>query len=294
MTFRRTYVVAVLVTLALTGCGQGDDTPTGPGSTSSATAPGQTSDRPTKARPTKKGPPPPSYSDWELGAHPLPLRPDGLGEMGPTPAALVERRFATVDLLPPPADGRFHSTIGPISDEIRQRMGATWSPRCPVALDGLRYLTLSFRGFDGLAHTGELIVAASEAEGIVSVFDALFAADFPIEEMRLLTTADLDAAPTGDGNNTAAFVCRATTGGTGWSAHAYGLALDLDPFDNPYQKGDVVLPELASSYLDRTFRRPGMIQPDSLVVREFARIGWSWGGAWSTLKDYQHFTATGR
>ena len=128
----------------------------------------------------------------------------------------------------------------------------------------------------------------------MSVFDALFAADYPIEEMRLPTTADVDAHPTGDGNDTVALHCRATTGGTSWSAHAYGLAIDVNPFINPYVKGDVVLPELAWSYLDRSRQRPGMIQPGSLVVREFARIGWSWGGAWSSLKDYQHFTATGR
>jgi hypothetical protein len=234
------------------------------------------------------------YSHWEVGARPLPLRSDGLGEMRPTPKALRERVLPTVDLLPPPADGRFRATTGPVTSTIRQRMGKTWSPRCPVGLEDLRYLRVSFRGFDGLAHTGELVVAASEASDVVSVFDALFAADFPIEEMRLPSTADVDARPTGDGNNTAALVCRATTGGTSWSAHAYGLAIDLNPFNNPYQKGDVVLPELASSYLDRSWKRPGMIQPGSLVVREFARIGWSWGGSWSSLKDYQHFSATGR
>ena len=280
--------------LALAGCGLGDEAPDR-GSTTPAAQPSRTKDRPPKptksSEPTNPGP---SYSDWELGAHPLPLRPDGLGEMGPTPPELVERRFETVDLLAPPADGRFHSTIGPVTDEIRQRMGKTWAPACPVGLDGLRYLTMSFRGFDGLAHTGELVVAASEAEDLVSVFEALFAADFPIEEMRLPTTADVDAHPTGDGNDTVALHCRATTGGTSWSAHAYGLAIDVDPFNNPYEKGDVVLPELASSYLDRSWQRPGMIQPDSLVVREFARIGWSWGGDWSSLKDYQHFSATGR
>lgn len=162
---------------------------------------------------------------------------------------------------------------------------------------------MSFRGFDGAAHTGELVVAASEAEGVVSVFEALYAADFPIEEMRLPTTADLEAAPTGDGNNTAGLVCRPSTGSTTtWSAHAYGLAIDLNPFQNPYLRGTgaerVVLPELASAYLDRGWARPGMIDPGmvpgSLAITEFARIGWSWGGAWNSLKDYQHFSATGR
>jgi hypothetical protein len=292
----RAYAVALVAVLALVGCGSDEPSTDGRSdATAHPTRHRSVTGHPSPTKPTtRETDPASSYSDWELGAHPLPLRPDGLGEMGPTPSELVERRFPTVDLLPPPADGGFHSTIGPVTPEVRKRMGKTWSPACPVDLDGLRYLTVSFRGFDGLAHTGELVVAASEAEGVVSVFDALFAVDFPIEEMRLPTTADVEAHPTGDGNNTAALVCRASTGGSSWSAHAYGLAIDVNPFDNPYEKGDVVLPELASSYLDRSWQRPGMIQPDSVVVREFARIGWSWGGAWSSLKDYQHFSATGR
>ena len=233
-----------------------------------------------------------AYSTWELGAHPLPLRPDGLGEMGPTPPSLRERRYPTVDVLPPPRGNRFRATVGPVTPEVRAR--STWTPACPVPLDALRYLTVSFRGFDGEAHTGELVVAASEAADVVSVFRALYAADYPIEEMRLPTARDLEAHPTGDGNNTAAMVCRPTVGAESWSTHAYGLAIDVNPFMNPYRRGDVVLPELAGSYLRRDWQRPGMIGPDSVVVREFARIGWSWGGAWRTLVDYQHFSATGR
>ena len=238
---------------------------------------------------------PPRYSTWSLGERVLPLRADGYGEVRPTPASLRRRRYPTIDLLPPPSGRRFVSSIGPITPTIRDRMGETYAPGCPVGLDGLRYVRVSFRGFDGDAHTGELVVAAAQARGIASVFRALYEADYPIEEMRLPTTADLDAPSTGDGNDTAAFVCRATTGtSTTLSAHAYGLALDLNPFVNPYERGDLVLPERASSYLDRARRRPGMVYDGGLVVREFARIGWSWGGDFSSLKDYQHFTATGR
>ncbi|MBS4753530.1 M15 family metallopeptidase [Nocardioides sp. zg-ZUI104] len=237
----------------------------------------------------------PSYSRWELGASPLPTTTAGYGEIRPTPRQLRVRRFPTVDLLPPPAEGRFASSVGSITPQIRKRMGETWSPRCPVALADLRYVTVSFRGFDGAAHTGELVVAASAADDLVSVFAELFEAGYPIEEMRLPTTADLRAAPTGDGNNTAGLVCRASTGASStWSAHAYGLAIDLNPFLNPYVKGDLVLPELASAYLDRTRTQPGIIHADDVVVRAFARIGWSWGGAWRSAKDYQHFSATGR
>ena len=261
-------------------------TPTGSGEPTESTEPAETTETTETAGPT--------YSTWALGASPLPVGPDGFGEVRRTPPSLRERRYPTRDLLPPPSGRAFASTVGPVTPALRRRMGRTWSPQCPVALTDLRYVTVSFRGFDGAAHTGELVVAASAARDVVSVFAALYDADYPIEEMRLPTTADLDAPPTGDGNNTAALVCRPSTGQTQWSAHAYGLALDLNPFLNPYQRGDLVLPELAGSYLDRGWRRPGMVHADGLVVREFARIGWSWGGAWSTLKDYQHFSALDR
>jgi hypothetical protein len=290
------YAAGLLLAVSLAACGDAEQ-PTDRNGTTSAT-PARTSD---ESRPTAQPPPTVStadedqqFSDWEPGATPLPLRPDGFGVMRPTPEELRVRRFPTVSRLPAPVGGRFESTIGPVTPQIRRRMGKTWSPRCPVGLAGLRYVTVSFRGFDGEAHTGELVIAAVEAADVVSVFRALFEADFPIEEMRLPTTADIEAHPTGDGNNTAGLVCRATRGTTTWSAHAYGLAIDLNPFQNPYHDGDVVLPELASAYLDRGWRRPGMILPGSVAVREFARIGWSWGGAWRTLKDYQHISATGR
>jgi hypothetical protein len=230
---------------------------------------------------------------WVVGSTPLPLRPDGFGEVQPTPAPLVDRRLPTVDRLPPPASGGFESSISPISEAVRVRMGGTWHEGCPVGLAQLRYLTVSFVGFDGAAHTGELIVHEDHAAGVVSVFERLFAAGFPIEEMRLVTDADLSAPPTGDGNNTGGFVCRAVRGGTRFSAHASGLAIDVDPFQNPYVRGDLVLPELASAYTDRSRQLPGMIRDGDVVVSAFASIGWSWGGRWDNPVDTMHFSATG-
>lgn len=230
---------------------------------------------------------------WVVGANPLPLRPDGFGEVRPTPDVLVNRNLPTADLLAPPSSGGFESTVAPIDVATRERMGETYQEGCPVGLDDLRYLTVSFRGFDGLAHTGELVVHVDEAGDVVEVFRQLFDAGFPIEEMRLPTTADLDAPPTGDGNNTASMVCRAVRGGTRFSAHAYGLAIDLNPFQNPYVRGDLVLPELASSYLDRSVVRPGMVFDGDVAVTAFEAIGWEWGGRWDDPTDTMHFTATG-
>ncbi len=131
---------------------------------------------------------------------PLPLRPDGHGVAQPTPPDLVDRRYPTRDLLPPPADGRFAATVEPVPDAVLAR--STWRPDCPVQAADLRYVTVSFRGFDGAAHTGELLLHARVADDVVGVFEELFAAGFPLEQMRVTSPAELDAAPAGDDNTT--------------------------------------------------------------------------------------------
>ncbi len=228
--------------------------------------------------------------DW-LGTRPLPLDDDGDAIALPTPQELSDRRFTTPDHLPRPPDDEFTSTISPIPPDVLAR--STWVEGCPTGIDDLAYITLTFRGFDGLAHTGELIVAASVAEDIVGVFEKLYEADFPIEEMRITPPEFLDADPTGDGNDTESFVCRPATGGTSWSQHAFGLAIDINPFHNPYLRGDVLIPELAGDYLDRGRALPGMIVEGDVVTNAFDAIGWGWGGRWNTLKDWQHFSQSG-
>ena len=228
-----------------------------------------------------------------LGTRPLPLRPDGYGQAGPTPPDLDPRRFTLPDTLAPLPGAGFASVVESVPAEVLAR--STWEPGCPVGADDLAYVRLTFWGFDDQRHTGELLLNASVARDVVEVFRQLYRARFPFEELRITPRSELDAHPTGDGNDTGAFVCRPTTGSTTtYSQHAYGLAIDLDPFQNPYSKGDLVLPELASTYLDRGEVRPGMITPDGVVVRAFESIGWTWGGGWSSLKDYQHFSQNGR
>jgi hypothetical protein len=226
-----------------------------------------------------------------LGTRVLPIGPDGYGVSPGTPKELRPRRIITVDLLAPPADGRFHSHVEPVPADVVRR--SSWSAACPVRLDQLRYVTVGFVGFDGRAHTGELLLNRSVTSKVITVFERLYQARFPIEEMRITSPADLAAKPTGDGNDTSAFACRPVRGATAWSQHAYGLAIDVDPFDNPYVKGSTVLPELAPYYANRGRGRPGMITPGSPVQRAFASIGWGWGGSYTSKKDWMHFSSTG-
>ena len=302
---------AALAALALTACSGGSAvvaTPSsGPATTpavtssapsaTSAALPGTTTAPPAPAAtvtpPTATAAPVGGATDapsW-LGRRVLPLRKDGYGRMGPTPPELDPRDIRTVDVLPPPADGAFHATVSAVPPDVVAR--STWGPGCPVRLADLRYVTVSFVGFDGGVHTGELLVNKAAAPVMVRVFRKLFAARFPIERMVVTTTLERDMPPTGDGNTTGSFNCRSAAGTAHWSQHAYGLAVDVNPFMNPYLKGDVVLPELARTYGRRTDVRPGMITPGGVVAKAFAAEGWGWGGGWTSLKDYMHFSRNG-
>jgi hypothetical protein len=227
-----------------------------------------------------------------LGERVLPTGPDGFGEIRDTPEVLRNRQLVTTDMLPPPSRGEFEASISRVPDEVRAR--STWSRECPVELSELRYLQMSFWGFDGEPHTGEMLVHARAAGDVVSVFRQLYQARFPIERMRVVAQDELDIPPTGDGNNTTAFVCRPSTGSDSWSQHAYGLAVDVNPFHNPYVTGDLVIPELASAYTDRGRDWPGMISSGGAATEAFRSIGWGWGGSWESAKDYMHFSSNGR
>ncbi len=295
----RRYVVAALAAPLLGACS--GSTPAGPAptatvtTTATATATATVTADPAPTPATTAEPPPPDPGTvppaW-LGTRVLPETAAGFGETRPTPPELRKRRFTLPDRLPPLPGEKFASDVRPVPDDVLAR--STWHPGCPVRRTDLRWVRLTFWGFDDARHTGELLVHAEAASDLVEVFRRLYDARFPIEEMRITRADELDAPPTGDGNNTGAFVCRPTTGGTSYSEHAYGLAVDINPFQNPYEKGDLVLPELASAYLHRDRDAPGMIRAGDVVTEAFAAIGWGWGGAWRSLKDYQHFSRNNR
>ena len=288
---RRLWLLVAVV--GLVACGDPDGTDATLDRAASPTtdvhAPADT--EPTTTVTTTTAPEPSSTTprpDW-LGTRVLPVGPDGLGEVQPTPPELADRRFATIDVLPPPEVEGFTPSVSAVPDDVLAR--STWREACPVGRDDLRYVTLPFWGFDERLHTGELLLHAEVVDDVLGGFRVLYDRRFPIEEMRITRAEELDAPPTGDGNNTGAFVCRPSVRSTKWSEHAYGRAVDINPFHNPYVKGDLVIPELASVYVDRSNQRPGMLVADD--VAGFRAAGWGWGGTWSSVKDWMHLSVDG-
>ena len=195
---------------------------------------------------------------------------------------------AGADSLP-----EFRSAVRPIGPDLADRMrSSSWRPGCPVPLRDLRYVRVSFVGFDGTAGYGRLVVHEDVAGPVVGVFRALYEQRFPIRRMRLVDAYRGSDDASMAANNTSAFNCRRVTGGTSWSEHSYGRAIDLNPIQNPYVAGSTVAPPAGEAYVDRSPLRKGMVTRG--VRSAFAAIGWQWGGSWTTKKDYQHFSSTGR
>jgi len=187
----------------------------------------------------------------------------------------------------------FHSSIARIDGALAARMSTSYHDGCPVSLADLRYLRLTYWGFDNRPHTGELVVSARVAEDVVTAFRSLFAHRFPIRQMRLVDDFGGSDDDSMAADNTSAFNCRPVTGGSGWSEHSYGEAIDVNPVQNPYLSGSTVLPPAGRAFLDRP-DEPGVIHAGDVAVQAFAAIGWTWGGTWTSPVDLQHFSRSGR
>ena len=186
-------------------------------------------------------------------------------------------------------------TIAPIGPSLRTAMtGVSWRPGCPVGLRDLRVITARHVGFDGRVRTGRLIVHRDVAADVAGTLRRLYIARFPIRRMVPIDAYDGSDFRSIEADNTSAFNCRRVEGTTRWSEHAYGRAIDLNPIENPYVSGGTTSHAASRPYLDRGRCRRGMACPGNVLVRAFADIGWGWGGDWTAVKDYQHFSASGR
>ncbi|GAB3990301.1 hypothetical protein GCM10029978_117820 [Actinoallomurus acanthiterrae] len=171
----------------------------------------------------------------------------------------------------------------------------SWHSGCPVGIDGLRLIQMTYWGMDHKQHDGEMIVNARVAPKIVTVFHKLYDERYPIRRMELVDKykgSDFDSI---EADNTSAFNCRNATGSSNWSQHAYGLAVDLNTCENPYvhPNGHIEHPACVK-YGNRKRTDPGVIHSGDKVVRAFRSIGWGWGGSWGGPWDFQHFSASGR
>jgi hypothetical protein len=196
----------------------------------------------------------------------------------------------------------FQSSVAPVPANVRAQIvrAGLYRAGCPVTFGQLRVLTVTHWSFTGTPSAGQLVVNRSAAPLLAAVFRRLYAQHFRIRHMRLADAYGPKRLRPADGDITDAFECRQAvpspcSGGSGtgsWSEHAYGLAVDLNPIENPYVGCGRTRERASAPYLNRSRLRRGMVT--TRVVAAFGSVGWGWGGSWSgTTKDYMHFSASG-
>lgn len=191
----------------------------------------------------------------------------------------------------------FFEKISPIDSEIKERMikGNSYRSGCPVKLKDLRYVEVSYRDFHGNIGIGELIVHRSIANEMVAIFKELYRINYPIRKMELVSNYNGSDFASIEADNTSAFNCRFIGNTRRWSKHAYGKAIDINPLENPYVTGRGMTSHKRSVlYLKRRHKNASsgdiaMLLPNDRATKLFKRYGWTWGGDWHSIKDYQHF-----
>lgn len=176
--------------------------------------------------------------------------------------------------------------------------GKTYQENPYVALSDLRYVKLLHYNFNHELQVGELIVAADLQGDYLGIFAELFAAEYEIQSMYLpdkYWTGDPTSTDSAsiDVNNSSCFMYRPATGSSKLSKHSYGRAIDINPQQNPYVSYTSGEPkwshENANDYIDRTTGLPHVITENDICYQIFTKYGFTWGGSWANVKDYQHF-----
>jgi poly-gamma-glutamate synthesis protein (capsule biosynthesis protein) len=194
-------------------------------------------------------------------------------------------------------NAKFSAKIYPITSQIKKRMieGNSYRAGCPTSLKELRYIKLTYIGFDNKEHIGELIVNKAVANDVVNIFRELYDIKYPIRKMELVSKYNGSDFASIEADNTSAFNCRFVEGTRKWSNHSFGKAIDINPIENPYvSKSGHTSHKKSYAFVKRVRKNntppyKAMILKNDKIVKIFKKYGWRWGGDWRCCKDYQHF-----
>lgn len=124
------------------------------------------------------------------------------------------------------AQGEYSSPIftsQKIPNEIYEKMLGNSIPtehKSKVDLDTLSYLQISYFGFDGKTHIGEMIVNSKLSNEVIEIFKELYNIQYPIEKIRLIDEYGANDELSMSDNNTSCFCYRVISGTSSMSNHS--------------------------------------------------------------------------
>lgn len=149
----------------------------------------------------------------------------------------------------------------------------------------LTLVNVEYYSFDEKLHRGQIVINKNVSKDIIEIFSLIKESHFPIAKVIPAVKYNWDDEASMNDNNTVAFNYRKVKGSNVQSSHSYGMAIDINPLQNPHIKGKTIQP--SSGKYDTKVK--GTLLRDSKIVNEFIKRGWQWGGRWRSSKDYQHF-----
>ncbi len=193
------------------------------------------------------------------------------------------------------AESGFYCTA--LTEDIKARITGSSYPDTQeplqISYEELSYVHVLHYDFEGQIQEGELICNQAVAQDLVEIFYELYESQYPIEKIRLIDEYSADDEASMADNNTSCFNYRTVPGSTKLSNHSYGFAIDINPLYNPYVRTrdgkELISPDNAVPYADRSADFPHKIDRNDLCYRIFIEHGFTWGGSWNSSKDYQHF-----
>ena len=156
-------------------------------------------------------------------------------------------------------------------------------------IKSLSLLEVGYYSFDGKLHLGQLVAHRQLAGEMEEIFAAIRDIRFPVARVIPIARYGWSDLTSMADNNTSCFNYRFIAGTTRLSRHASGMAIDINPRQNPviYEDGTLLPPEAVYSP-----QAGGAFSPSSPILKEFVSRGWKWGGEFASIKDYHHFEKT--
>ncbi len=181
-------------------------------------------------------------------------------------------------------------SVSMLSDSVFATMrGKSYPEGCTIERSDLRYLVVMHYDAKGRIHKGELVCNKLIADDLLYIFKKLYEAHYPIERMQLIDNYGANDEQSMAANNTSCFCYRVVNGSKKLSKHALGMAIDINPLYNPCVRGKRVQPEKGRRYALRARTFNYKIERGDLLWRLLTERGFTWGGSWRSVKDWQHF-----
>lgn len=176
-----------------------------------------------------------------------------------------------------------------IPENIKEKMiGLSMPKNEPISFDNLNYLILSYYDFNGNIQTGEMVVDKRVAFEVIEIFKEVFSKKYPIDKIKLIDEYNAIDNLSMANNNSSSFCYRTIANTSTLSNHGKGLAIDINPLQNPHVVGNNINPKEGYLFTDRLNIQMGMIVKGDDLYNAFTKRGWNWGGNWNN-PDYQHF-----